>query len=212
MAVSETWEWFCGANSTDIDFGNTHESLTNDSFLGYPCLIDGVDTIPHIFFAVLASLLIFLLSVCTQLNNTQSKYLLRYPGHELRWLLLIASFILLAGSVGEGILTDSTYESSRATQPHLYLPQCCAIIATIVAMAFYQHIEMWQSGHMLWFVLLYWGFAFGAQTLRLLSLQDLDVGTVDTARFDFTLALLVVYGLLILLELNAIRAKVSFAM
>ena len=212
MAVSETWEWFCGTNSTDIDFENAHESWTNDSFLSYPCLIDGVDTIPHIFFAVFALLLILLLSVFTQLNKTQSKYLLRYPGHELRWLLLVVSFILLAGSIGEGILTDSTYESSRATQPHLYLPQCCALIATVVAMAYYQHLEMWQSGHMLWFVLLYWGFALGAQTLRMLSLQELNVGTVDTARYDFTLALMVAYGLLILLELNAIRAKVSFAL
>ncbi|XP_072024990.1 ATP-binding cassette sub-family C member 9-like [Amphiura filiformis] len=203
MAVSDTWEWYCGVNSTDIE---DSQSLTKENVLGSPCLVDGLDTLAHLVF-VICALLLLLVFKCTHYNNGDTKFLLRFPGHELRCIFLIASLILLAGSIGEGILTDATYDSP--TQPHLYLPQCGAILGTIAAMACYQHMEMWlQAGYILWVVLLYWICAFTTQTVRLLNLQYLDLGSVEIARFDFTLALMVVYGVLILLDINAIRSKV----
>ena len=208
MAVSDKWEWFCGVNSSDLDLqGN--QTWTKDNVLGSPCLVDGLDTLPHLIFVIGASLLLLILSICTQYKNNDSKFLLRFPGHKLRWVLLVISFILLAGSLGEGVLTDSTYDSIQPTQPHLYLPQCCALIGIVVSMAWYQHAEMWQAGHMLWIVSLYWICAFSTQAVRLFSLQHLDLGSVEIARFDFTMALMVVYGLVFLLDVNAIRAKVS---
>ncbi len=208
MAVSEKWEWFCGDNSSDINW-------TNDSVLGNSCLIDAVDLTPQIAFSIIILLLLLVLAYCTRFKNAQTHHLLRFPGHEVRWILLIALVILLAGSIAEGILSDVSY-TSQSTQPHLYLPQCCAFLATIIVMSCYQHMELWQARHLLWLIALYWLSSFATQTLRIISLEYLNVeelmnveSLVEVARYDFSLALMIVYGLLFLVDINAIRIKVS---
>ena len=213
MGVSEKWEWFCGINSSDIS--SIDEEWTTDSVLSNSCFVDALDTIPQIVFTVVSLFVILILAYCTRFRNAQTQYLLRFPGHEVRWILLIASLILLAGSIAEGILSDASYKS-QATQPHLYLPQCCAFIATIAVIFCYQHMELWQAPHLLWLITAYWIAAFATQTLRIFSLDYqfaeglLNVDSrIEVARFDFTLALMVVYGLLFLVEINAIRLKVS---
>ena len=208
MGVSERWEWFCGVNSSDI-------SSIDDSVLSNSCFVDAMDTIPQVVFTFVALISILILAYCTRFRNAQTQHLLRFPGHEVRWILLIALLILLAGSIAEGILSDASYGKSQATQPHLYLPQCCAFIATIAVIFCYQHMEVWQAPHLLWLLIAYWIASFATQTLRIFSLDYqfaeglVNVNSlVEVARFDFTLALMVVYGLLFLVEINAVRLKV----
>ena len=218
MGVSEKWEWFCGINSSDIT--SIDEEWTRDSVLSNSCFVDALDTIPQIIFTLAALILLLILAYCTRFRNAQTQHLLRFPGHEVRWILLIALLILLAGSIAEGILSDASYGKSQATQPHLYLPQCCAFVATIAVIFCYQHMEVWQAPHLLWLLIAYWIASFATQTLRIFSLdyqfaEGLDERTVnvtsviEVARYDFTLALMVVYGLLFLVEINALRLKVS---
>ena len=220
MAISDEWEWFCGVNSTDIDTNGqvwtTDNATTKDDILGNSCLVDAIDTVAHVAFIVIGLGLILILAYCTRLKRAQTQHLIRFPGHGVRWLFLCGLVIILAGSVGEGILTDASYGDLQPSQPHLYLPQCCALIATLVCMTTYQYMEVWQAVHMQWLIVLYWICAFVTQILRLFSLEYQQVETlvevdslVEVARFDFTLAILVFYVLLIVVDLYAIIIKVS---
>lgn len=208
MEVSESWEWFCGGNYSATEFYAANSTINStDNILGTPCVVNGLDVFPHFIFAVFALLLILFLSCCTKFKTVNPAHLLRFPGHAPRSVCLVVLFILLAGSLGEGILTDATF--AQPTQPHLYLPQCCAIIALFVGLALYQHMEMWSASNLVWAVVIYWICALATQTIRMLSLEYLDKDSIEVARFDFTLALIIVYFLLILLDLNVIRARVS---
>ena len=200
------WEWFCGINSSytveSLEFyGNVYNNT---------CLIDGLVTIPHTAFLLLASVVLLVVGCFTSYRRVHTKYLLVYPGHSLRWLVSVLLLIIILASIGEGIMTDETYQAwKQPTQPHLYIHSIVAFVAVVISLVYYHHMELWQLPAMSVLLLVYWVFSLGNEVLRMLNLglqEDVDVHVVI---FDLTLIKLAIYSVLIVLEMNVIREKVN---
>ena len=200
------WEWFCGQNSSFIEGSfDWYGDFRNNT-----CLIDGLVTIPHAAFLLLASLILLVLGCFSSYRRVHTKYLLVYPGHSLRWLVSILLLVIILASIGEGIMTDETYQAwKQPTQPHLYIHGIVAFVAVVISLVYYHHMELWQISAMSEVLLVYWVFSLGAEILRMLSLECQNLITVNTVIFDLTIIKLAIYLVLILLEVNVIRTKVT---
>ena len=127
---------------------------------------------------------------------------------------MLVAITLQLGATAEGILTDTTYrfseEPHEPTQPHLYLPGVCGLLAGIVALVYSHNMERWRMPSMLWLLLVYWLLAGAGEVCLLLSLLYQGQANIHIIRFDLCILLLAVYSLLLLSTLNIIRKKVSF--
>ncbi|XP_038059425.1 ATP-binding cassette sub-family C member 9-like [Patiria miniata] len=195
------WEWFCGRNSSDL-------SRSSGDWLGNTCFVDGLSVLPHAAFLVLSSLLLLVLGCCSGYRKIHTRYLIMHPGHELRWLLGAVTILVFGASIGEGILTDETYRAfGQATQPHLYIYGSTAFLASILALIYYHHMELWQSPAMSLLLLVYWLAAAGGEGIRMASLEYQKQIDFNVVRFDITVLLLVCFGLLFLIEVYGIIVK-----
>ncbi|XP_072028464.1 ATP-binding cassette sub-family C member 9-like [Amphiura filiformis] len=180
--------WFCGLNKS---------SGEDDLTLGNTCRVDALDLILQ-FVSTIVFFVILLIGVC--LKVSQPLCVTKFPAHTCRWLLLVGLLILLLGSLAEGIITDSTFDNNESTKPHLYLTQCFAILVTLGTYYCLQLAEMYRLKSLLMGISVYWICSLSMQTLRLLSLQELDAPLSDLARSYFTTAMIVIYGILFLLN------------
>ena len=200
------WEWFCGINSS-----YTEESLDwYDDVHNNTCLVDGVVTIPHAIFLILSSLILLVIGCCTGYRRVHTKYLLVYPGHSIRWLVSVLLLVLILASIGEGIMTDETYQVlHQPTQPHLYIHSITAFVAVIVSLVLYHHSELWKLPSMSLLLFVYWVCSLGVEIFRLLSLEYQEQMDVHIIIFDLTIIKIAIYVTLVLLEANVIRAEVN---
>ncbi|XP_072028478.1 ATP-binding cassette sub-family C member 9-like [Amphiura filiformis] len=185
--------WFCGLNKS---------SGEDDLTLGNTCRVDALDLILQ-FVSTIVLCVILLIGVC--LKVPQPLCITKFPAHTCRWLLLVGLLILLLGSLAEGIITDSTFDNNESTKPHLYLTQCFAILVTLGTYYCLQLAEMYRLKSLLMGISVYWICSLSMQTLRLLSLQEMDAPLSDTARFYFATAMIVIYGVLLLLNCFVIQ-------
>ncbi|XP_070558012.1 ATP-binding cassette sub-family C member 9-like [Ptychodera flava] len=198
----ETLQWFCGANSTNFfDF-----EWDVDGTLHNSCFVNLVDACVHLFFLVVASVVLVVIGCCSSLRHFKSRTLLVYPGHDLRHVIFIVAFIVLLAWIGEGILTDVT--RSGPTRPHLYIPPSLAILSCIVSAIYYHYAEYWRRPALAWLLILYWVLALGSKILVLINLVHDEATGVDILRFDVTVLLIIVYCFFFAIEVNLIRAKV----
>ncbi|XP_038067008.1 ATP-binding cassette sub-family C member 9-like [Patiria miniata] len=202
--MDEKWEWFCGVNSSYIEEPlDWYDDVRNNT-----CFVDGLVTIPHAAFLLLSSLILLVLGCCTSYRRVHTKYLLVYPGHSLRWLVSVLLLVMIIASIGEGIMTDETYQAwKQPTQPHLYIHSIVAFVAVGVSLIYYHHMELWQVPAMSGVLLVYWLFSLFNEVLRILSLEYQHEVDVHIVIFDVTLIKLVGYIVLILIEANVIRTK-----
>ena len=201
------WQWFCGLNSSDIDNSGGF-NLENGH--GNTCFVDALDIIPHLGFLVLATA-VLVLGCCTRYRSRRrSEYLIRFPGHSLRWCLSITLLIILLASLAEGILTDETYiQGLGSTQPHLYLPSIFTLAGVVISLVYHQHMEAWQAGGMSFLLLVYYAAAALGEVGKLINLVELDQGSMEIVRFDLTILQLACFLLLLFIEVNTIRLKVG---
>ncbi|XP_070558013.1 ATP-binding cassette sub-family C member 9-like [Ptychodera flava] len=198
----ESLQWFCGANLTDfIDF-----KWDVDRTLHNSCFVNLVDACVHLFFLVVASVVLVVIGCCTSLRHFKSRTLLVYPGHDLRHVIFIVAFIVLLAWVGEGILTDVT--RSGPTRPHLYIPPSLALLSCILFAIYYHYAEYWRRPTLVWLLILYWVLALGSKILVLINLVHDEATGVDILRFDVTVLLIIVYCFFFAIEVNLIRKKV----
>ncbi|XP_038068619.1 ATP-binding cassette sub-family C member 9-like [Patiria miniata] len=196
MAVN--WEWLCGLNYSYIE----------DDFHSNTCLVDGLVAIPHAAFLLLSSLILLVLGCCTSYRRVHTNYLLVYPGHSLRWLVSVLLLVLIIASIGEGIMTDETYQAwKQPTQPHLYIHSIVAFVAVGVSLIYYHHMELWQTPAMSVLLMVYWIFSLICEVVRILNLQLQNDINVHVLLFDLTIIKLAIYALFIFLEMNVIRTK-----
>lgn len=214
--ITDKWEWFCGVNSTDLD-SFIDFTWEEDQVLNNTCLVDAFVAAPQAISILVFSVFLLLLKLsCYRIRS--SRYLLRYPGHSFKWLITSLLFVVLIASIGEGILTDESYPSSSyGTQPHFYIAPSTAFIGLALSLTFYQMMEVWDAPYMVFLLILYFAVSVAAETSQLLNLlyqQDdiLNAGQSLTAimKFDLVLVRLTFYSLLLLLDLNLVRAKVGF--
>ena len=106
---NEGWQWLCGLNSTDLDSSGGFNLVNGHD---NTCFVNALDFIPHLGF-ILLSTIVLLLGYCKCFSKARSsKYLIRFPGHFVRWLVSIILLLLLLASLAEGILTNETYIQS----------------------------------------------------------------------------------------------------
>ena len=202
----QKFDWFCRVSSSNFDdFEWTlNKTLRND------CFTNLIYTIPHVIFIVIASTVLFIAGCCTNLRQVKHWYLLRYPGHTLFWLTYVPFAFLLLFSVGEGIISDLETNAHKATEPQLYLPACLAVIAGLVALIYYNQMELWDSPNMIWLLFLYWVAALGGEILRCLTFIYSEEIDLDILRFDLNVVAIILYSVFVLLALHVIRVKVRF--
>ncbi len=208
-----SWIWFCGEphehNNTNFDPTNCDLTITDQSASDKnDCAVNSLTFFLHVLF-ILILVVIWIVTKCrTQSVTPKSKFLIRYPGHVARYMI---SFILLFVSscaIAEGVLTDKTFSSETETQPQLYLPACCACVALILSLVYYQYAESNCRPHMCWYLLIYWVLCVIIQVLRLMLLKQMDLVDVNIARFWLDLVIFFAYFVLLVLEIRLLYYKV----
>ncbi|XP_038076865.1 ATP-binding cassette sub-family C member 9-like [Patiria miniata] len=200
----EEWKWFCGANNTDLSTDLSSE------WVGNTCFINGLAFLPHVTFIIVFALALFLLGcVCSYRKRGNTKYVLCYPGHTVRWLVSLGSLFVLAAAIGEGFMTDETYRAwQHSTQPHYYAPGAAAFLAMFLSLIYNHQMELWQIPSMSILLMIYWVLALIGESLQLADLKHHNIVDVTVLRFDLTVLKVIAYGILLLNEINLIRIKV----
>ena len=210
--MCDVWGWFCG--------GNTSCREQAAEWAGDPCLVAGVTAAVHAAFLAVSVLALIALAATVGRSGSsgagRARYLLCYPGHTVRWLVCLGALCVLAGAVGEGLLTDQTHRAWQGghgytSQPHLYLPGALALAAMALSLVCYHHAELWRVPAVSILLLCYWSAAVFGEGLRLVNLRHQRQIDVHVLRFDLTMIMLLVYIFLALTEVNLIRLKVSLS-
>lgn len=202
----EKFDWYCGPSVADNLIGfiwDPEHTVYN------ACFTNLLETIPHIFLLVFGSLVLCTLLFCH--HSDKHPYLLKYPGHDIRWVLYYPLMVMLVFQLGEGLLTDLIVDSKVETQPQLYVPACLALLAGVLAIIYTHHMEYWELQHMSWVMLVYWFLALGASSVKLVNLVDDEEVDSSHMRYILTIVAVIIYALFFILELNVVRTKVTFS-
>ncbi|XP_022081543.1 ATP-binding cassette sub-family C member 9-like [Acanthaster planci] len=200
------WEWFCGKNNSYVlgSSPNVIEQGVNNT-----CFVDAVAIIPHAGFVVLASLILFGVSVCSSYRGYNTRYIIYMPGHTIRWIVSLLLLFVMMAAVGEGLLSDATYLAlDLGTQPHLYAGAATAMLGAVVSLIYYHHMELWELPTMDFLLLIYWILGLLVELLRLLNLYQTGLFDVTVMRFDICMLIIISYAVFILCDLNLIRVRV----
>ncbi|XP_015278733.1 PREDICTED: ATP-binding cassette sub-family C member 8, partial [Gekko japonicus] len=128
---------------------------------------------------------------------------LHFPGHNLRWILTFILLFVLVCEIAEGIVSDGVSESRHL---HLYMPPGMAFLAAITSIVYYHNIETSNFPKLLIALLVYWTLAFITKTIKFVKFYDNDVGPLQL-RFCLTGFLVILYGMLLIVEINVIRVR-----
>ena len=184
MSSLKPMEWFCG------DRRNT----TSGILLNDTCLINFCYSIFHIGFAIIL-LLTLCIAYCQSKNQTQ--YLVKLPGHSIRWVFSLALLLIQVVALVEGILSDRAQSIvDGVTSLYLYLPSVCALISTVCAILATHYVEVWQRMWLSFVLCFYWTLSCGFETVRLGNLVRVDVARFDIVGFYIEVLLLLICGVL----------------
>lgn len=212
VVIREEWEWFCGVNSTDIVGSNWDSHMVSNT-----CQVDLFVTVVQMVSVAVFSTVLLLLK-CTRQKTISTRYLVRYPGHSWKWLVTFMLALVLMASVIEGIITDSSYPSYEyGTQSHFYVTPGVSLLGLAISIVFYHMMEVWGVPHMSLSLVVYWIVSLAADSAQMSNLlyQEEDILSdgqtlTDIMKYDLVLCRLIFYSFLLLLELNVVRAKVSY--
>ncbi|XP_030856170.1 ATP-binding cassette sub-family C member 9 isoform X1 [Strongylocentrotus purpuratus] len=156
--------WFCGGeNSSTVD---------DVSIILHPpgnwasntCTIDLVLLILHLVFCMMASLVLIFIPVCSISRATDHAYIIRYPGHVVRWLTYILYTLLCIGMIVESILTSNDHHFD--SPPRLYIVPLAGFLAAIFVMVYHHYMEYWELPGMWPVQFLYWVCLLVAECFR----------------------------------------------
>ncbi|KFO18671.1 ATP-binding cassette sub-family C member 8 [Fukomys damarensis] len=131
---------------------------------------------------------------------------LHFPGHNLRWILTFVLLFALVCEIAEGILSDGVTESRHL---HLYMPAGMAFMAAVTSVVYYHNIETSNFPKLLIALLIYWILAFITKTIKFVKFYHHAI-SFSQLRFCLTGLLVVLYGMLLLVEVNVIRRYIFF--
>lgn len=214
MALRETLsgtgvtQWFCGLSGNS----SIESAYYRGQFLNHICLVNFYYTIFHLVFTAL-----IISTQCIQVRNCQTsttpsrKFLVKLPGHHIRWLFATLLLLIQIVAITEGTLTDST-RTNQETVPscvYLYIPSVCAFVGGVCAIVLCHSIEVqWRTLPSI-LLLSYWMFSCGAEILRLVNLVNIDLASFSILRFDVVVLLLFIYATLGVIQIDHFRTKVS---
>ncbi|XP_072050893.1 ATP-binding cassette sub-family C member 9-like [Amphiura filiformis] len=208
---SASWDWFCGHEDKNHDNSTTFydfTGITEDT-----CIVNAITTLLHILFVLISSLVLIFYSFSTY-RHTTCFYLHKFPAHTFRWILLLVFLSFCALSVGEGIITDQSFQQiASTTRPQLYLPAVFSTLGVVFSLIFYHHCECWRAVNLLHILCVYWVIGIINETFKLWNFHLSESAGVDIARYDITIINLLVYSTLAILEIFlqwSTSSKVSF--
>ncbi len=199
--------WFCGTiNNTVIcpqPNNISHELLDDICFINLGCAIF------HVFFMLV--LVITQGVEYMQTTHAQARrFLVKSPGHNIRWILSLVLLFVLLVSTAEGILTDrTTINDEKTSSLYLYIPPLCAMWTTCFAILLNYKIEAWQRYKLSIVLIFYWIFSCCGEILCLMNLIRLDLAHSTVVRFDTTVVLMVIYAALTGEVLHHLKWKVQ---
>lgn len=201
------WNWFCGSNASDSSFNLN--STSNQE-----CVVDAIISVPPVTFSVLAILTIIITRCCC-VRGKATPYLLRYPGHSVRWITSLAFIAVSLAAIGEGILSEESFrKGGDHPHPYLYLNGAFLLLSGIISLSYYHFLEKRRTEHLSWLLLLFWSVSIVTMSYRLHHFlnDDLigDSGTnkLDIFRYDVTIVFLVIYCILFIVEFNFVVVSI----
>uniref|UniRef100_A0A8C4PJP3 ATP binding cassette subfamily C member 8 n=1 Tax=Equus asinus asinus TaxID=83772 RepID=A0A8C4PJP3_EQUAS len=189
---------FCGSENHSAAYRVDQGVLNNG------CFVDALNVVPHIFLLFITFPILFIGwgSQSSKVHIHHSTWL-HFPGHNLRWILTFMLLFVLVCEIAEGILSDGVTESRHL---HLYMPAGMAFMATVTSVVYYHNIETSNFPKLLIALLVYWTLAFITKTIKFAKFYDHAIG-FSQLRFCLTGLLVILYGMLLLVEVNVIRVR-----
>ncbi|KAI4537674.1 hypothetical protein MG293_012537 [Ovis ammon polii] len=192
---------FCGSENHSAAYRVDQGVLNNG------CFVDALNVVPHVFLLFITFPILFIGwgSQSSKVHIHHSTWL-HFPGHNLRWILTFMLLFVLVCEIAEGILSDGVTESRHL---HLYMPAGMAFMAAVTSVVYYHNIETSNFPKLLIALLVYWTLAFITKTIKFAKFYDHDIG-FSQLRFCLTGLLVILYGMLLLVEINVIRRYIFF--
>ncbi|XP_074192188.1 ATP-binding cassette sub-family C member 8 isoform X9 [Rhinolophus sinicus] len=189
---------FCGSENHSAAYRVDQGVLNNG------CFVDALNVVPHVFLLFITFPILFIGwgSQSSKVHIHHSTWL-HFPGHDLRWILTFMLLFVLVCEIAEGILSDGVTESRHL---HLYMPAGMAFMAAVTSVVYYHNIETSNFPKLLIALLVYWTLAFITKTIKFVKFYDHNIG-FSQLRFCLTGLLVVLYGMLLLVEVNVIRVR-----
>ncbi|KAM6464845.1 ATP-binding cassette sub-family C member 8 isoform 1-T1 [Liasis olivaceus] len=189
---------FCGSENNSAAYKVTDGVLNNG------CFVDALNVVPHVFLLFITFPILFIGwgSQSSKVHIHHSTWL-HFPGHNLRWILTFILLFVLVCEIAEGIVSDGVSESRHL---HLYMPPGMAFLAAITSIVYYHNIETSNFPKLLIALLFYWTLAFITKTIKFVKFCDNNIGPLQL-RFCLTALLVVLYGMLLIVEINVIRVR-----
>ncbi|XP_056410412.1 ATP-binding cassette sub-family C member 9, partial [Hyla sarda] len=188
---------FCGNNT------NTSYNV-NNGVLNNICFLDALNLVPHVFLLFITFPILFI-GWGSQSSKVQIHHntWLHFPGHNLRWILTFILLFVHVCEIAEGIVSDTKMSSRHL---HLYMPAIVGFIAGTTSIIYYHNIETSNFPKLLLALFLYWVLAFIAKTIKLVKYCENGIG-VHQLRFCITVAMVVLYGMLMAVEILVIWVR-----
>ncbi|XP_022411341.1 ATP-binding cassette sub-family C member 8 isoform X8 [Delphinapterus leucas] len=189
---------FCGSENHSAAYRVDQGVLNNG------CFVDALNVVPHVFLLFITFPILFIGwgSQSSKVHIHHSTWL-HFPGHNLRWILTFMLLFVLVCEIAEGILSDGVTESRHL---HLYMPAGMAFMAAVTSVIYYHNIETSNFPRLLIALLIYWTLAFITKTIKFVKFYDHAIG-FSQLRFCLTGLLVILYGMLLLVEVNVIRVR-----
>uniref|UniRef100_A0A8C4LH64 ATP binding cassette subfamily C member 8 n=1 Tax=Equus asinus asinus TaxID=83772 RepID=A0A8C4LH64_EQUAS len=186
---------FCGSENHSAAYRVDQGVLNNG------CFVDALNVVPHIFLLFITFPILFIGwgSQSSKVHIHHSTWL-HFPGHNLRWILTFMLLFVLVCEIAEGILV------TESRHLHLYMPAGMAFMATVTSVVYYHNIETSNFPKLLIALLVYWTLAFITKTIKFAKFYDHAIG-FSQLRFCLTGLLVILYGMLLLVEVNVIRVR-----
>ncbi|XP_040265862.1 ATP-binding cassette sub-family C member 8 isoform X1 [Bufo bufo] len=189
---------FCGTDN-DSSAYNVDGGVLNNG-----CFVDALNVVPHVFLLFITFPILFIGwgSQSSKVHIHHSTWL-HFPGHNLRWILTFILLFVLVCEIAEGVVSDGFSQSRHL---HLYMPAVMAFLAGITSIIYYHNIETSNFPKLLIALLVYWMLAFITKTIKFVKFCDNGVGFLQL-RYCLTGLLAILYGMLLLVEINVIRVR-----
>ncbi|XP_069479879.1 ATP-binding cassette sub-family C member 8 [Ambystoma mexicanum] len=189
---------FCGNENNSAAYNVDNGVLNNG------CFVDALNVVPHVFLLFITFPILFI-GWGSQSSKVQIHHStwLHFPGHNLRWILTFILLFVLVCEIAEGIVSDGFSESHHL---HLYMPALMAFMAAITSVVYYHNIETSNFPKLLIALLVYWTIAFITKTIKFVKFCDNGIG-LSQLRFCLTGLLVILYGMLLVVEMNVIRVR-----
>nr|XP_033784243.1 ATP-binding cassette sub-family C member 8 isoform X2 [Geotrypetes seraphini] len=189
---------FCGDDNNSAAYNVDHGVLNNG------CFVDALNVVPHVFLLFITFPILFIGwgSQSSKVHIHHSTWL-HFPGHNLRWIFTFVLLFVLVCEIAEGIVSDGFSDSYHL---HLYMPAVMAFMAAVTSIVYYHNIETSNFPKLLIALLVYWTLAFITKTMKFVKFCDNAIG-LSQLRFCLTGLLVVLYGMLLVVEINVIRVR-----